>query len=219
MIREAILHFDPLQTQVKTEIIDQNGLHRVKFIENDELMHAIRQNSYAPPQHSGLLPPNCIALTEHKEQWTVTLASDFDHCEVSYYNTRYDDFPVPRILLSCTLHGDRLQNFRLAIADQGELTPQTALFKCPFPNVNDFSLCVGSNVIAGYDSIWKLRTLLHRIMAVPFGDDYYRAEQTRLNLSARELFEHLKDKTPDYYYSHVLIPSGKTLSDFIGGKL
>lgn len=40
MIREAILHFDPLQTQVKTEIIDQNGLHRVKYIENDELMHA-----------------------------------------------------------------------------------------------------------------------------------------------------------------------------------
>ena len=56
-------------------------------------------------------------------------------------------------------------------------------------------------------------------MAVPFGDDYYRPEQTRLTLSARELFEHLKDKTPDYYYSHVLIPSGKTLSDFIGGKL
>ena len=180
-------------------------------------MHAIRQNSYAPPQHSGLLPPNCIALTEHKEQWTVTLASDFDHCEVSYHNTQYENFPVPRILLSCTLHGDRLQNFRLAIADQGELTPQTVLYKSPFPNVNDFSLCVGSNAFTGYDSIRKLRTLVHHVMAVPFGDDYYRPEQTRLNLSARELFEHLKDKTPDYYYSHVLIPSGKTLSDFIGG--
>ena len=217
MIREAILHFEPLQTQVKTELIDQNGRHRVKFIDNEDLMHAIRQNSYVPPLHSGLLPPNCVALTTHKEQWTVTLASDFDYCEVSYHNTQYENFPVPRILLSCTLHGDRLQNFRLAIADHGELTPQTALFKCPFPNVNDFSLCVGSNIFAGYDSIWKLRTLLHHIMAVPFGDDYYRPEQTRLNLSARELFEHLKDQTPDYYYSHVLIPSDKTLSGFIGG--
>lgn len=217
MIREAILHFDPLQTQVKTECIDQNGLRSVKFIENEDLMQAIRQHTYAPPLHSGLLPPNCIALTEHKEQWTVTLASDFDYCEVSYHNTQYENFPVPRILLSCTLHGDRLQNFRLAIADQGELTPQTVLYKSPFPNVNDFSLCVGSNAFTGYDSIRKLRTLLHRVMAVPFGDDYYRTEQTRLNLGARELFEHLKDKTPAYYYENVLISSGKTLSDFLGG--
>ena len=76
MIREAILHFDPLQTQVKTECIDQNGLRSVKFIDNEDLMRAIRQHTYAPPLHSGLLPPNCVALTAHKEQWTVTLASD-----------------------------------------------------------------------------------------------------------------------------------------------
>lgn len=36
MIREAILHFDPLQTQVKTECIDQNGLRSVKFIDNED---------------------------------------------------------------------------------------------------------------------------------------------------------------------------------------
>ena len=71
MIREAILHFDPLQTQVKTECIDQNGLRSVKFIENEDLMRAIRQHAYTPPLHSGLLPPNCVALTAHKEQWTV----------------------------------------------------------------------------------------------------------------------------------------------------
>ena len=110
-----------------------------------------------------------------------------------------------------------MQNFRLAVADQGELTPETALFKCPFPNVNGFSLCVGSNVFTDYDTPRKLRTLLHRVMAVPFGDDYYRTEQTRLNLGARELFEHLKDKTSAYYYENVLIASGKTLSDFLGG--
>ena len=219
MIRKAILHLDPLQTQVKTEIIDQDGLHRVKYIENNELMHAIRQNNYAPPMCSGLLPSNCIALTAHQEQWTVTLASDFHYCEVSYYKTQYKNFPVPRILLSCTIEENKLRKFRLAIADQRELTPQTPLFRCPFPNVDEFSLCVGNNTFTGYDSIWKLQTLLYRVMAVPFGDDYYRPEQTRLNLSARELFEHLKDKTPDYYYSHVLISSGRTLSDFIGGSL
>ena len=217
MIREAILHFDPLQTQVKTECIDQNGLRSVKFIENEDLMRAIRQHTYTPPLHSGLLPPNCVALTAHKEQWTVTLASDCGCYDVFYHNTAYENFPVPRLLLSCTINSGRLQNFRLAVADQGELTPETALFKCPFPNVNGFSLCVGSNVFTGYNTPRKLRTLLHRVMAVPFGDDYYRTEQTRLNLGARELFEHLKDKTPAYYYENVLIASGKTLSDFLGG--
>ena len=109
-------------------------------------MRAIRQHIYTPPLHSGLLPPNCVALTAHKEQWTVTLASDCDCYDVFYHNTAYENFPVPRLLLSCTINSGRLQNFRLAVADQGELTPETALFKCPFPNVNGFSLCVGSNM-------------------------------------------------------------------------
>ena len=147
----------------------------------------------------------------------MTLASDCGCYDVFYHNTAYENFPVPRLLLSCTINSGRLQNFRLAVADQGELTPETALFKCPFPNVNGFSLCVGSNVFTGYDTPRKLRTLLHRVMAIPFGDDYYRTEQTRLNLGARELFEHLKDKTSAYYYENVLIASGKTLSDFLGG--
>ena len=124
---------------------------------------------------------------------------------------------LSRAAASAVLHDTQRQVAELPVADQGELTPETALFKCPFPNVNGFSLCVGSNVFTGYDTPRKLRTLLHRVMAVPFGDDYYRTEQTRLNLGARELFEHLKDKTPAYYYENVLIASGKTLSDFLGG--
>ena len=31
----------------------------------------------------------------------------------------------------------------------------------------------------------------------------------------RELLNHLKNKDPAYYYTDVLIPSGKTLKDFI----
>ena len=99
MIREAILHFDPLQTQVKTECIDQNGLRSVKFIENEDLMRAIRQHIYTPPLHSGLLPPNCVALTAHKEQWTVTLASDCDCYDVLYHNTAYENFPAAAAVL------------------------------------------------------------------------------------------------------------------------
>ena len=45
----------------------------------------------------------------------------------------------------------------------------------------------------------------------------FRTLAKELKLGARELFEHLKDKTPAYYYENVLIASGKTLSDFLGG--
>ena len=36
-----------------------------------------------------------------------------------------------------------------------------------------------------------------------------------LFLPYRELLNHLKDKAPSYYYTDVLVPSGKTLKDFI----
>lgn len=38
-----------------------------------------------------------------------------------------------------------------------------------------------------------------------------------MDLELRDLFETLRDKTPEYYYTDVLIPSGKTLADFIQG--
>ena len=218
LIQEMILHLIPLNPHIKAEIIEEDARRNIKYIQSDDLVRTMWTNAHPSPLHSGLLPSNCIALTAKKEQWTATLVSDFDYCTVSYHNTKYEHFPVPRILLTCQM-GDKgkLSVSRLAIAEQGILKPDTRLFICPFPNVNDFSLCTGSNLFTGYDSLWKLRTLVHRVMALPFGDDYYDSKHTRLRLSARELFDHLKDKTPDYYYGHVLLPSDKTLSDFLGG--
>ena len=105
----------------------------------------------------------------------------------------------------------------MAVADEGALSPESRLYRCPFPNVRDFSLCVGSNPFTGYDTLWKLRGLMHRVLSLPFGDDYYQPDSTKLKLPARELFEHLKDKAPSYYYSDVLLLMGKTVTDFIRG--
>lgn len=41
----------------------------------------------------------------------------------------------------------------------------------------------------------------------------------KLKLVYRDLLEHLKDKTPSYYYEHILIPSDMTLQDFIDNKV
>ena len=124
---------------------------------------------------------------------------------------------LKKLLLRCRMKNGVLNGFHLAVAEIGSLTPDTKLYQCPFPNVSGFSLCVGTNQFTGYDTLWKLRGLMHRVLSLPFGDDYYKPGCTRLELSARDLIEHLKDKEPSYYYSDVLIPNGKTLTDFIGG--
>jgi hypothetical protein len=54
-------------------------------------------------------------------------------------------------------------------------------------------------------------------MAMPFNDDHFSSEKSRLKLESRALYEHLKDKDTAYYYSDVLLESGKTIKDFING--
>lgn len=215
-IREAVLHLDPLKTTVLTELIRLDGTRHVKTISSDDLAREMSKQIRSAPLQSGLLPENVIALTAHKEHWSVTLSSLSDCDTVYYHDTAFVDFPLPRILLKCDITREgRVKNFKLAVTEAGALLPDAKLYVCPFPNVNGFYLCVGNNVFDGYDSIWKMRGLVHRVLSIPFSDDYYSPERTKLNLSARDLFCHLQDKEPSYYYSNVLIPNGKKLSDFL----
>ena len=206
-IRKAVLHLDPLKSVVKTELILQNGTHEVKHIPGDALVNALKAYIYAAPMKTGLLPPGVIALTAYQDGWDVTLENITDCCTVYYHKTAYPDFPLPHLLLRCRVKNGILSRFQMAVADEGALSPESRLYRCPFPNVRDFSLCVGSNQFTGYDTLWKLRGLMH----------YYQPDSTKLKLPARELFEHLKDKTPSYYYSDVLLLMGKNVTDFIGG--
>ena len=215
--REAVLYLDPLKSVVKTELIRTDGTRLVKYIHGDTLVSALQAHVHAAPMRSGLLPPGCVALTAFQDGWDVTLETVTDRCTVYYHKTAYPDFPLPRLLLQCKMKHGVLNGFQMAVADAGALMPESRLYRFPFPNVSGFSLCVGANQFTGYDTLWKLRGLMHRVLSLPFGDDYYKPDCTRLGLSARELFEHLKDKEPAYYYSDVLIPNGKTLADFIGG--
>lgn len=217
-VREAVLHLDPLQPVVKTELHYDDNIQCVKYIPCGALVDNLAQHIVTAPQHTGLLPPSCIALTAHQNKWDVTLLCDFNRCDVSYHKTGYPDFPLPRIAMRITVTNTGvIDRVRLAVLDQSAVTPDTKLFMCPFPNVNGFALCTGANSFTGYDTLYKLRGLPHRVMQIPFGDDLYSAEHSRLNLSARDLFEHLANKEPSYYYSDVLIPNGKTLKYFIEG--
>lgn len=215
-IKEVVLHVNLLNSTVKSELIDENGKAHVKFIDPDKLVSTLESHTYTAPMSTGLLPPNCVALTAHSNSWEVLLISDFDRCDVTYHETMYPDFPLPHMAVHCQVSATGvLSNFQLAVLDEGELALDMRLYVCPFPNVSGFSLCVGSNSFTGYDSLWKLHSLVYRLLKIPFADDSYNSAHSRLNLSARDLFTHLQDKTPAYYYSDVLIPSGKTLADFM----
>ena len=53
------------------------------------------------------------------------------------------------------------------------------------------------------------------ILKMPNNDDFFDTEDNKLQLPYEKLLEHLKDKDPGYYDDHVLVPSNKTLSDFL----
>ena len=60
-----------------------------------------------------------------------------------------------------------------------------------------------------------MSSLPYLILEMPNNDDHFTSRSNQLKLEHRDLLEHLKDKDPDYYYEKVLIPSGRTLKDFI----
>ncbi len=64
-------------------------------------------------------------------------------------------------------------------------------------------------------SLHTLSSLPYLILEMPNNDDHFSASHNQLKLEHQDLLEHLKDKSPDYYYEKVLIPSGRTLKEFI----
>ena len=98
-------------------------------------------------------------------------------------------------------------------------TGDTKMYHYPFSNVyDDLRVCVGNNVLPHFKSQTQLSKFPRFLLGIPNNDDFFKESHNRLHMSHRELLEHLKDKEPSYYYTDVLVESGKTLSDFINGR-
>ena len=90
------------------------------------------------------------------------------------------------------------------------------MYHYPFSNVyDDLRVCVGNNVLPHFKSQTQLSKFPRFLLGIPNNDDFFKESHNRLHMSHRELLEHLKDKEPAYYYTDVLVESGKTLSDFM----
>ena len=104
------------------------------------------------------------------------------------------------------------------IADERPL-PETKMYYYPFSNVHpDGTVCSGNNMLPKYRKQTSLRNFPRYLLGLPDNDDMYDSSRNQLELEHGPLMEHLQDKTPDYYYSDILIPNGETLEDFINRR-
>ena len=167
---------------------------------------------------SGFLPQNCIAFSRYIEGGNRCYVLDFPErtSDIVYHNTEYDNFPLPRLIFGFMLSSEgRVMSVKIAVADEGTLTEDTKLFHYPFSNVNGFRMCTGANRFPAYKTMAALNNLPQYVLKLPNNDDQFWKRDNKLEFGYRELLEHLKDKSSAYYYTDVLIPSGKTLKDFV----
>ena len=70
-----------------------------KTIEFSAFVKAIQESAPAPTACSGLLPPGTISYCESpNHQITMTVESSDEYADITYFNTRYEHFPLPHLI-------------------------------------------------------------------------------------------------------------------------
>ncbi len=143
------------------------------------------------------------------------------YADVSYYKTAYPRFPLPRLVFSFNINSDgRITGCDLGIIENTDfLKPTTEMYHYPFSNVSGFRLCTGNNTFPKCESLHTLGSLTYYILSMDNNNDRFAPNHNKQSLEMRDLFEMIKDKTPEFYYSDILITNGLKQNDFINGGL
>lgn len=182
----------------------------------DCIKGSIRHTAYP----SGLLPPDCLAVSLGEQDTGIVVRYSMDWADISFYETPYPHFPLPRLVFG--YHVDpqgKAVRCRMGVMEDEIPRPETPMYFYPFSNVSDDGhLCIGMNALPKYKGLHKTATLPALLLSIPNALDRFDQGHNRLDMEYRDLLEHLKDKTPAYYYDEVLVRNGKTLQDFISGN-
>lgn len=200
---------------------DVNGIKSFKQIDPDTLVECINRSLLRGSVSSGLLPRGCVSFTAHDGgERDVCLLHPENRADVSYYDTMYPSFPLPRLVFGFRITKEgRVASCRLGvIAKDDALKPDTKMYRYPLSNVSGFHLCTGNNVLPKCTSLHTLASLPYYIMEMANNNDHFSPSNNRFGLEMRDLLELLKDKDTAFYYSDVLMPNGKVLNDFINGR-
>ena len=196
----------------------KDGVQSFKAITPDSLLDCINKSLMRSGVASGLLPRGCLSFKENDDgSRVITILHEPDRADISYMGTIYKDFPLPRLVFGFNISEEgRVSNCKLGIVDKSSiLTPETSMFVYPFSNVSGTHLCVGNNRFPQVKSLHTLGSLTYLILSMDNNNDNFNPSNNKLGLEMRDLLELLKDKPPSCYYEHILLPSGKTLGDFI----
>lgn len=198
----------------------KNGIKRIKNISINDLLVCIQSSlKEIKPTYNAVLPKNALFYSCCPETGSFSAAMEYPYnkADITYMNTEYRDFPLPKLVFGFKVAGGKIKKVYLGITGNGILRESSLMYTYPFSNVSsDFVLCTGGNALPEIKSPYSLSNMPDYILSLPDNDDYFNIRNNRLQLNHRELMEHLADKTPEYYYSDILIPSGKTLADFYG---
>lgn len=199
-------------------VVDVRAGNRIrhKVITPDSFCKIIAKNVKVKAVSSGVLPEGCISFSEKDGERFVVLELGQNNIDLNYMDTTYPNFSVPRLLYGFTVDTQgKITNVYVTVADKGTLRDDTKLYEYPFSNVNEFRMCTGDNALPEIKQLRQLSGIPDYLFSMPDNNDYYSPEQTMLNMEYRNMLEFLKDKDSDFYYTDVLVQSGKTLKDFI----
>ena len=196
----------------------KNGIKSCKCISLNDLLVCIKSSiREIKPIYRAVLPKNALFYSCCPETGSFSAAMEYPYnkADITYMNTEYRDFPLPKLVFGFKVAGKKIKKVYLGITGNGILRESSLMYTYPFSNVReDFSLCTGGNALPEIKTPFSLSNMPDYILSLPDNDDYFNIRNNRLQLNHRELMEHLADKSPEYYYSDILIPSGKTLADF-----
>jgi hypothetical protein len=195
-----------------------DGVKSYKAISPNSLLNCVNESLMRGGVSSGLLPKNCLSFRAGDNgSKDVCILHPEDKADITFLNAKYKDFPLPRLVFSFTANIDgRVAGRKLGIIENsGMLKPETKMYRWPFSHVRGTDICLGNNPLPKVESLHTLGSLPYLILAMPNDLDFFSAENNLLKLEMRELLELLKDKSQDYYYEHILVPSSMTLGHFI----
>ena len=198
----------------------RDGIKGFKEISPDSLLKCINSSLLRGVVSSGLLPKGCLSFTAHDNgNRNVAILHPESRADISYYGSLYPNFPLPKLVFGFSITKEnRINQCRLGVVgNEGNLKPTTPMFVYPFSNVSGTNLCTGNNILPKCESLHTLGSVPYYILGMDNNNDHFRSSNNKQGLEMRDLLELLKDKSPGYYYSDILLPSKMTLGDFITG--
>lgn len=220
---DIVLRISPERLEIALEQQKEGGVVARKNISPEALAACILGSRYDEKAHAtGLLPEGCVAAVLEEVNTTYFIRYPELYADISYYGTQYLHFPLPRLVFAFQhlAKAGKVGKCRLCVVKDELLTPDTPTYHYPFSNVNSENgqICTGNNALSAYPDPFRLHTLMGYILRLPNNNDYFMAAHNRPHAGYRDLLELMKDKSPGFYYSDILVEDGKTLNAFMNGR-